>query len=122
MKSNEVGTTLKHPETINGNVKNLSKRMKMKDKRKCHFYLVDYYPLSPLKIKENLILPLINRLLASFCLQNDTLKPKNQLLIRDCPWLSDIFHQLAILLHYIRKYRDIIPELKYRDIFVRSYR
>jgi hypothetical protein len=27
MKSNEVGTTLKHPETINGNVKNLSKRM-----------------------------------------------------------------------------------------------
>jgi hypothetical protein len=31
MKSNEVGTTLKHPETINGNVKNLSKRMKMKD-------------------------------------------------------------------------------------------
>jgi hypothetical protein len=32
MKSNEVGTTLKHPETINGNVKNLSKRMKMKEK------------------------------------------------------------------------------------------
>jgi hypothetical protein len=32
MKSNEVGTTLKHPETINGNVTNLSKRMKMKDK------------------------------------------------------------------------------------------
>jgi hypothetical protein len=26
MKSNEVGTTLKHPETINGNVKNLSKK------------------------------------------------------------------------------------------------
>jgi hypothetical protein len=25
MKSNEVGTTLKHPETIHGNVKNLSK-------------------------------------------------------------------------------------------------
>ena len=32
MKFNEVGTTLKHPETINGNVKNLSKRIKMKDK------------------------------------------------------------------------------------------
>jgi hypothetical protein len=32
MKSNEVGTTLKHPETINGNVKYLSKRMKMKEK------------------------------------------------------------------------------------------
>jgi hypothetical protein len=31
MKSNEVGTTLKYLETINGNVKNLSKRMK-KDK------------------------------------------------------------------------------------------
>jgi hypothetical protein len=39
MKSNEVGTTLKHPETINGNVKNLSKRMKMKDKGECHFYI-----------------------------------------------------------------------------------
>ena len=25
MKSNEVGTTLKYPEIINGNVKNLSK-------------------------------------------------------------------------------------------------
>ena len=25
LKSNEVGTTLKHPETINGNAKNLSK-------------------------------------------------------------------------------------------------
>jgi hypothetical protein len=35
MKSNEVGTTLKHPETINGNIKNLSKRMKMKDKGGC---------------------------------------------------------------------------------------
>jgi hypothetical protein len=31
MKSNEVGTTLKH----NGNVKNLSKRIKMKDKGEC---------------------------------------------------------------------------------------
>jgi hypothetical protein len=30
MKSKEVGTTLKHPKTINGNVKNLSKRIKMK--------------------------------------------------------------------------------------------
>jgi hypothetical protein len=27
MNSTEVGTTLKHPETINGNVKNLSKRI-----------------------------------------------------------------------------------------------
>jgi hypothetical protein len=32
IKSNEVGTTLKHPETINGNVKKLSKWMKMNDK------------------------------------------------------------------------------------------
>ena len=38
MKSNEVGTTLKHTETINGNVKNLSKMMKMKDKGECQFY------------------------------------------------------------------------------------
>jgi hypothetical protein len=41
MKSNEVGTTLKHPETINGNVKNLRKRMKMKDKGECHFRVGD---------------------------------------------------------------------------------
>jgi hypothetical protein len=41
MKSNEAGTTLKHPETINGNVKNL-RRMKMKDKEECHFYLINY--------------------------------------------------------------------------------
>ena len=27
LKSDEVGTTLKHPETINGNVKSLSKRI-----------------------------------------------------------------------------------------------
>jgi hypothetical protein len=32
MKSDEVETTLKHLETINGNVKNLSKRLKKKDK------------------------------------------------------------------------------------------
>jgi hypothetical protein len=32
IKSDEVGTTLKHPETINGNVKTLSKRIKRKDK------------------------------------------------------------------------------------------
>jgi hypothetical protein len=46
MKSNEVGTTLKHPETINGNVKNLSKRMKMKDKGECHFYFKNPLGLS----------------------------------------------------------------------------
>ena len=38
MKSNEVGSTLKNPETINGNVKNLSKTMKMKDTEECHFF------------------------------------------------------------------------------------
>ena len=37
MKSDEVGTTLKHLETINDNVKNLSKMMKMKDKEECQF-------------------------------------------------------------------------------------
>jgi hypothetical protein len=57
MKSNEVGTTLKHPETINGNVKNLSKRMKMKDKGECHFL---YLSFSSFYFK-NLILPLITR-------------------------------------------------------------
>ena len=49
MKSNEVGTTLKHTETINDNVKNLSEGMKMKDKGECHFYF------------KNLPLPLITR-------------------------------------------------------------
>ena len=39
MKSNEVGTTLKHSKSFHGNVKNLSKRMKMKDKGECHIYL-----------------------------------------------------------------------------------
>jgi hypothetical protein len=39
MKSDEVGTTLKHPETINGNVKNLSKRIEKEEKGECHFYL-----------------------------------------------------------------------------------
>ena len=37
MESNEVETTLKHPETINGNVKNLLKMMKMKDKENATF-------------------------------------------------------------------------------------
>ena len=39
MKSDEVGTTLKHPETINGNVKNLSKRIEIKDKENTTFTL-----------------------------------------------------------------------------------
>jgi hypothetical protein len=39
MKSNEVGTTLKHLETINGNVKNLNKRKKRKDKGNATFTL-----------------------------------------------------------------------------------
>jgi hypothetical protein len=52
MKSTEIGTTLKHLETINGNVKNLSKR---KDKGECQLLLF--------KI---LILPLITRVLLLF--------------------------------------------------------
>ena len=36
MKSNEGETTLKHPESFHGNVKNLSKRMKMKNKGELH--------------------------------------------------------------------------------------
>ena len=32
VKSDEVGTTLKHPETINGNIKNLSKMIEKKRK------------------------------------------------------------------------------------------
>ena len=39
MKSNEVETTLKHPESFHGNVKNLSKRMKMKTKGNVTFTL-----------------------------------------------------------------------------------
>jgi hypothetical protein len=56
MKSNEVGTTLKHPETINGNVKNLSKRMKMKEKGEILLSL----SFSSFYFK-NLILPLITQ-------------------------------------------------------------
>jgi hypothetical protein len=41
MKSNEVGTIVKHPKTINDNVKNLSKRMEMKDKGECHLSMKD---------------------------------------------------------------------------------
>jgi hypothetical protein len=48
MKSNEVGTTLKHPETVNGNVKNLSKGFSFK------IHLSSFY-------FKNLILPLISR-------------------------------------------------------------
>jgi hypothetical protein len=57
MKSNEVGTTLKHPETINGNVKNLSKRMKMKDKGSD---ILLYLSFSSFYFK-NLTLPFITR-------------------------------------------------------------
>ena len=39
MKSNEARTTLKHPESFHGNVKNLSKRMKMKIKENATFNL-----------------------------------------------------------------------------------
>ena len=39
MKSNEAGTTLKHLESFHGNVKNLSKRMKMKIKENVTFTL-----------------------------------------------------------------------------------
>ena len=37
MKFDEVGTTLKHPETINGNVQNLSKMIENESKGECHF-------------------------------------------------------------------------------------
>ena len=39
MKSNEARTTLKHLESFHGNVKNLSKRMKMKIKENVTFNL-----------------------------------------------------------------------------------
>ena len=35
MKSNEVGTTLKQPKTINGNVKNLGKRIENEKQGEC---------------------------------------------------------------------------------------
>jgi hypothetical protein len=38
IKSDEVGTTLKHLETINGNAKNLSKRIRRKYKGNVNFY------------------------------------------------------------------------------------
>ena len=45
MKSDEVETTLKHPETINGNVKNLSKMMEMKDKGNVTFTIISFIGL-----------------------------------------------------------------------------
>ena len=39
MKLNKVGTALKHLPTINGNVKNLVNKKKMKDKRECQLLL-----------------------------------------------------------------------------------
>ena len=39
MKSDEVGIAPKHPRTINGNVKNLSRRMEKKNKGKCRLLL-----------------------------------------------------------------------------------
>ena len=39
MKSNKVGTTLKHPETINGNVKNSSKMIENERKENLTFTL-----------------------------------------------------------------------------------
>ena len=38
MKSDEVGTTLKYHETINGNIKNLSKRIEKKRKENVNFH------------------------------------------------------------------------------------
>ena len=49
MKSDEVGITLKHPKTINGNIKNLSKMIEKKRKENVNFYF------------KNLILPLLTR-------------------------------------------------------------
>jgi hypothetical protein len=105
MKSNEVGTTLKHPETINGNVKNLSKRMKMKDKGECQLPLISTllasFCLQNDKKKTNFSALAHLLLLCSpnptLCLQNDTLKPKNRLLIRDCLRPNNIFLRLTIL-------------------------
>ena len=38
MKSDEVGTTLKHLETIDGNIKNLTKMIENKRKENADFY------------------------------------------------------------------------------------
>ena len=38
MKSDEVGTTLNHPKTINGNIKNLSKKIEKKREENVNFY------------------------------------------------------------------------------------
>ena len=40
MKSDEIGTTLKHPETINGNVKSLSKGIEKKGKENADSILI----------------------------------------------------------------------------------
>ena len=45
MKSNEVRTTVKHPKLFHGNVKNLSKMMKMKDKGEFSF-IFHFHPFT----------------------------------------------------------------------------
>jgi hypothetical protein len=57
MNSNEVGTTLKHPQRINGNVKNLSKSEIL---LYLSFSILLYISFSSFYFK-NLTLPLINR-------------------------------------------------------------
>jgi hypothetical protein len=55
MKSDEVGTTLKHPETINGNIKNLSKTIKMKDKGNANITInCEHFWSNPFNEKINL--------------------------------------------------------------------
>jgi len=50
LKFGDVGTTLKHPDSFHGNVKNLSISMKMKDKGECHFYFKNLtLPLGSIK-------------------------------------------------------------------------
>jgi hypothetical protein len=106
MKSNEVGTTLKHPETINGNVKNLSKRMKMKGKGECHFYLISILLASLTTFSALARLLLLCSPNPTLCLQNDALKLKkkgeNRALFPTCPRPKDIFDRSAILSRHLR--------------------
>jgi hypothetical protein len=129
MKSNKVGTTLKHPETINGNVKNLSKSDIILYLSFSSFYfknlsksdIILYLSFSSFYLSfssfyfKNLILPLISILLASLttfsalarllllCSPNPTLCLQNDALkLKKKRLKSVFFSDLSVPKRYFR--------------------
>jgi hypothetical protein len=114
MKSNKVETTLKHLETIDGNVKNLSKsdvtfffifhfhtfttRVGEMEGWGTSFALQTLSSSSLAKGKMHFS-PLISK--PSFCFQNDKKKLSFRLYFQAWPCFGGFFGHLAILLRYL---------------------